>query len=277
MRALVVLHGTEYPFADQTWTDLGGRFKFKNIPAGTYTLSANVPRLGRKTLSVDVSASFADSRGRVHQIIHLESTPSSSHQISVAELSISKKAWKLHAKAQQELSRGRVQKATSYLKKALKLAPKFTQALNNLGTIAYQTRHYEEARQYFRQALETDPSAYSPLVNLGGALLSLQRFQEALKVNRDAVRQRSEDPLANSQLGLTFMALGRDQEALKYLLRARQLEPGHFSYPQLSLARIYWRLGQPEAATKVLREFLRLHPDSPEARTLRQRLEKPSQ
>ncbi len=121
----------------------------------------------------------------------------------------------------------------------------------------------------FRRSLAEDPTAYEPLVNLGGALVTLNKLDEAMDYNLRAVLARPGDALANSQLGMTYMALGKLDLACKYLEVARSLDPAHFSHPQLLLAEIHFQQKQPAAAAEDLEDFLKHHPDAPNAASLR--------
>jgi tetratricopeptide (TPR) repeat protein len=150
------------------------------------------------------------------------------------------------------------------------MAPRFSMAWNELGTIAYQTRKFDRAEECFRQALQQDPGAFEPLVNLGGVLVAVHKLDEAADYNLRAVLARPNDALANSQLGLTYFELQRMDLAQKYLERARQIDPAHFSHPQLLLAEIHLRRGERLQAAAVLEEFLKYHPDWPQAAKMRQ-------
>ena len=152
----------------------------------------------------------------------------------------------------------------------MELAPQFSAAWNHLGTIAYKRREFAEAEGYFRKSLEADPNAYEPLVNLGGVLLNLDKADEAWNYNAHAVLKRPDDALANAQLGMTYFELGKADLALKHLNAARQLDPGHFSHPQLLAAEIYLRRQQNREAADTLDEFLRYHPDWPAAAKMRE-------
>jgi uncharacterized protein HemY len=59
---------------------------------------------------------------------------------------------------------------------------------------------------------------------------------------------------------------------VKHLERARAIDPAHFSHPQLLLAEIYSRRGEKTAAADALEEFLRYHPDWPQAVRMRQNI-----
>ncbi len=270
----VVLRGAYHPFSLKTVTNLGGRFKFKQIPAGTYVLTVMTPRHGSSSRTIAVTTSFADSKGQVHTSIQMNLNQTRlDSRISVAELAVPEKAWKEYQKAQAELSKSHTDAAVTHLKRALKAAPEFPTALNTLGTICYQIGKFKEAEAYFRQALDLDPDLYPPLVNLGGALLSLGQFEEALQVNLRAREQRPSDPLAQSQLGLSYEGLGEWDKAITSLRQAKRLEPAHFSNPQLSLARLLLKQGWLEASVKEYEEFLSLHPDSSYAEGVRQFIE----
>ena len=52
-----------------------------------------------------------------------------------------------------------------------------------------------------------------------------------------------------------------------------ELDPAHFSNPQLPLARIYLRRSEQEAALRELEDFLEHHPDSPTAPQVRAMIE----
>ncbi|MEO7145487.1 MAG: tetratricopeptide repeat protein, partial [Bryobacteraceae bacterium] len=69
--------------------------------------------------------------------------------------------------------------------------------------------------------------------------------------------------------GMTYYAQGNFPSAEKYLLAAQTLDPAHFSHPQLVLAEIYTRGGKRAAAVAELEDFLKRHPDAPEAARVR--------
>ena len=126
----------------------------------------------------------------------------------------------------------------------------------------------------FRKALADDPASFEALVNLGGALLSEGKMDQALAYNSQAVFSRPHDALANSQLGLTYFATGSLDLGQKYLEIARRIDPAHFSYPQLALAQIHLKRNERAAAAEEFHDFLRRHPDAPQAAWVRESLAK---
>ena len=192
--------------------------------------------------------------------------------VSAAVLSIPAGAVREYQAAQRCLSRQDPERAAEHLAHAVQIAPQFAAAWNQLGVMAYQARRFSDAEANFRRALDADREAFEPLVNLGGVLLNLKRPQEALGYNQRAALRRPNNALANSQLGLTYFDLGDADTAEKYLRMAIQLDPAHFSHPQLVLAEIYRKRGDRESAVSQLRAFLELHPDAPEADGVRREI-----
>jgi Tfp pilus assembly protein PilF len=279
-RASVSLYGVSGPFTATTLTDENGRFSFRKVLPGAYTIAVFSPANGEARQTIEVGPSTADARRRV--ILNLNFQDSDfilgaavrqRHAISAKQLSVSAKALREYEDAEKDLARRDVEAATRHLERAVEIAPQYSAAWNHLGTIAYQTRNFLRAEECFRSALEADPDSFEPLVNLGGVLINLHKLDEAWTYNLHAVLARPKDALANSQLGMTYMELGKPELAEKYFVQAIQSDPAHFSHPQLFLAEIHLRRGERRQAADALESFLKYHPDWPQAAKMRQTIE----
>jgi tetratricopeptide (TPR) repeat protein len=283
--ASVWLNGATSPFEDSTLAGQDGRFRFEPLLAGTYTLGVFVPGRGEMRQTIDVGPSLADSKGRIELRVALRDELFESRDglrrgalVSARDLAIPEQARREFEQARKNLAQRHVHEApdvpaaVAHLERAVQLAPQFAGAWNYLGTIAYQSHDYARAESCFRKALAADPDAFEPLVNLGGVLVNLQKLDEALSYNRHAALSRPGDALANSQLGMNYFYLGKLDLSQKYLTIAARLDPGHFSHPQLLLAEIYYRRQERSAAADELAEFLRYHPDWPEAARINERI-----
>jgi tetratricopeptide (TPR) repeat protein len=276
--ASITLYGAMHPFTASSLSDDTGRFLFKKLMAATYTVSVYLPGEGEIRKTIEVGPGTADARRRVHMAFHLSdasfdrSALNRQHAVSRTQLTIPEKALHEYADAQKDLERHDTAGAEQHLERAVEIAPQFSAAWNNLGTIAYQTQRYWQAEQRFREALRQDPAAYEPLVNLGGVLINVHKLDEALEVNVHAVLVRPNDALAQSQLGMAYFETGEYNLAVKHLQLARQIDPAHFSHPQIYLAEIFLRLVDKRAAADVLEDFLRHHPDYPQAEVMRKRI-----
>ncbi|MBI3894328.1 MAG: tetratricopeptide repeat protein [Acidobacteria bacterium] len=276
----VALSGVSAPFASQSWLDSKGRFRFRDLPPATYTVAIYIPGAGEIIQTVEITESFADSNHRVEKKFLFDSETLQQRAravprglVSVRQLSIPDKARREYMKSMDRLKQLDVEGAIQHLQKAIEVAPQYSEAYNNLGTIYFQRKEYLTAEKYFCRALELEPGAFEPLVNLGGVLLALKRPEEALEVNRQAQQSHPQDALANAQLGLNYFFLRDYEQAVTYLQRTQELDPAHFSQPQLSLAEIYLRRSEEEAALRELQDFLKYHPDSPEAENVRATIE----
>ncbi len=280
-RAAVSLYGATSPFSSSTLADHRGRFLFRRLLPGPYTVAVFLPGRGEGRRTIEVGPGSAGARGKVTIHIDLSDSRLVSDQVlrrrnlvSARELAIPEQAHREYANAQKKLSRRDTAGAIAHLEQAVRLAPQFAVAWNNLGTIAYQSRNFRQAETHFRQSLEQDPEAFEPLVNLGGVLLTLEQMDEALQYNQYAVLVRPQDALANSQLGMNYFYLADLDRALKHLTTARSLDPAHFSHPQLLIAEIHLRRNNPAAAAAELEDFLRRHPDWPQAAQMRENIAK---
>ncbi|HEY1336949.1 MAG TPA: tetratricopeptide repeat protein [Bryobacteraceae bacterium] len=279
-RASVSVYGATSPFTTAALSDELGRFTVKKLEPGTYTVAVFLPGRGEARQTIEVGPGTADSRNRVAISLNLKDADFTTdalkrrHAVSAKELTIPDKAVREYEDAQKDLEKHQTAAAVKHLEAAVEIAPQFSGAWNNLGTIAYQTRKFLRAEECFRKALKQDPEAYEPLVNLGGVLINLRKLDEAMEYNLHAVLVRPNDALANSQLGMTYFELKRPDLAEKYFVRARQLDPAHFSHPQLFLAEIHLQRGNKRATADDLEDFLRQHPDWPEAAKMRETIAK---
>ena len=274
--ASISLFGATTPFHAGTLADEHGRFRFRALAPGEYTVAVFIPGKGEVRQTVEIGQGTANAKGRLDLTISIgdasaEAVPDRA-KVSTRELSIPESARSEYAAAQKKLSRRDVTDAVAHLERAVAIAPQFASAWNNLGTIAYQTRQYARADECFRKALEQNPGSYEPLVNLGGVLLNEGKPDEALPFNRFAVLSRPHDALANSQLGMNYFMLRNLESSQEYLEIAKRIDPAHFSYPQLTLARIHLLRNERTLAAQEFHDFLHRHPDASESAHVREQL-----
>ena len=277
-RASVSLFGATAPYSAATFVLPGAGFHFRKLQPGAYTIAVFMRNRGEARRTVEVGPGTADRHNRVSVKLDLKdsdfvfASALRQHTVSTKQLAIPEAAWREYRDAQKDLSKRRVDEAEKRLEEAVDRAPQFSAAWNNLGTIAYQRGNYTRAEECFREALTQDPESYEALVNLGGVLVTLHQLDEAVDRNGLAATTRPNDALAQSQLGMTYYLLGELDLAKKHLERAREIDPAHFSYPQLLLAEIHVRQGDPGAAADSLDDFLLHHPDWPQAAGVRKKI-----
>ncbi len=273
--AVISLNSVKDPFRAGALVDVAGRFRIKRVPRGSYTVLVWAPGKGEALRTIDIGAAQADSRNIIDLNLELKDSDfefketTSANTVFWTQLAIPDKAVNEYERAQAEFSKGNFDAGVNRMKKAVEIAPLYSEAWNDLGATLYKKQEYAKAEECFRRSLDADPGSFTPLVNLGGVLINLRRFGEALPFNQRAVATRPSNALANSQLGLAYFELGQLDNATKYLEIAVKLDPGHFSRPQLFLAEIHARRGEKAQAANELASFLELHPDYAEADDLK--------
>jgi tetratricopeptide (TPR) repeat protein len=133
--------------------------------------------------------------------------------------------------------------ARKHYEKALKLDPKYSEAINNLGTIYYAKKNYRRAVSYYNRALKIKPTSASILSNLGTAQFARKKYKEAAESYEKALsldpevfehrgtngvllqeRSVTERALFHFYLAKTYAKAGAVERALTYIRKA--LEEG---------------------------------------------------
>jgi tetratricopeptide (TPR) repeat protein len=127
--------------------------------------------------------------------------------------------------------------------RAIKLSPKYSEAINNLGTIYYSQKSYRRAIGLYKRALRYSQPSASIYANLGAAYFArkdlkdaMQCYEEALKLDPDVFEHHStfgtimqertvaERATFHLYLAKMYAKSGADERALIYLRKA--LEEG---------------------------------------------------
>jgi tetratricopeptide (TPR) repeat protein len=80
-----------------------------------------------------------------------------------------------------------LQNAEKYYRRAVKLNPKYPEAINNLGTVYYARKSYRRAIAQYKEALRITPYSASVLSNLGTAYFARKQYEDAMKTYEQAV------------------------------------------------------------------------------------------
>ena len=127
--------------------------------------------------------------------------------------------------------------------KAIKLNPKYSEAINNLGTVYYAHKSYRKATSYYQRALKLAPDSASVYSNLGTAYFARKKYKEAAAAYQTALsldkevfehhgtygvllEERSvlERAKFHFYLAQTYAKAGMNDRALQYIRKA--LEEG---------------------------------------------------
>ena len=129
--ASVSLFGVSGPFSASTLSDASGRFTFRKLEAGTYTLAVFLPADGEARQTIEIGPSTADGHHRVSLSLQFKESdfvraPAlARHTVTTRQLAIPDKALRLYDDARKFLSRRDSDSATQRLEEAVDLAPSF--------------------------------------------------------------------------------------------------------------------------------------------------------
>ncbi len=191
------------------------------------------------------------------------------HQVNLHQLAIPQDARRQFLSAEQADMRGDVNESITHLKRAIEIDPSYADAVNNLGSHYHRNGQYDLAIQCFKKVTELNPEFYGGWVNLAASLLSKGKFRDALEANQRAYRLRPDEPLVSAQLGLNYYYMHDLSEAKKYFLKTLQRDPASALSPQLYLAHIALAEMHQKEAVEYFTEYLKIHPNTPEAENLR--------
>ncbi len=127
--------------------------------------------------------------------------------------------------------------------RAIRLDPKFSQAINNLGTIYYSRQSYRRAIGQYKKVLRIAPDSASTLANLGSAYLARKQYelasenyQKAMAIDPGIFEHRNgvgttvrdqavgDRPMFFYYLARSYAKAGMKDQALNYIRKS--LEEG---------------------------------------------------
>jgi tetratricopeptide (TPR) repeat protein len=136
-----------------------------------------------------------------------------------------------------------IDEAKKNYEKAVKLNPKYAEAINNLGTIYYSKRSFRKATAQYHKALKLTPNSASIYSNLGTAQFARKKYKEAsesyqkaLSLDPEVFEHRSaygtlllertvaEKAKFHYYLAKTYATAGNTERAIQYIRMA--LEEG---------------------------------------------------
>ena len=145
---------------------------------------------------------------------------------------------------------GRLAQAEAATREAIRLDPRDTATLANLGAILRAQRRTAEALAVLDQALAIAPANAAVLLNRANALNELQRFAEALESADRALALAPASGFALTARGNALAGLGRRSEAIESFRACLDLSPEDAT-ARFNLATALVAGGQAEAALAV--------------------------
>jgi tetratricopeptide (TPR) repeat protein len=127
-------------------------------------------------------------------------------------------------------------KAKKYYQQAVRMNPKYAEAVNNIGTVYYANKQFRKAVSQYKKALKLAPASASIYSNLGTAEFSRKKYKEASEAYETALKldpevfehrnasgtllqERSVEERAKFHyyLAKTYAKAGNQERALQYI------------------------------------------------------------
>lgn len=280
------LHGSTL---NSVYADDQGRFGFYNLEANPYHVVINDPAFREVDELANVNpivSSFnmvqihLDPRDDVKQA----SPPppkggSNPYLINTADYNrnFPKDALKEFDRGVKADRDGKHDDAIQHYQKAVKIAPGFYMAHNNLGSAYLSKAEFPAARKEFEQASALNQSDAAAYFNLSNVCMLMGELAEAQRYLDEGKRRQPDSPLANFLEGTLDFRSGRLPQAEILLRRAIEAGPAMVQ-ARLQLVNVFLQQGRKDAAVAQLREFVEAFPDgqySAQARGLLKKLQAP--
>ena len=248
-----------------TYTDRDGRFEFKAVAAGEYTVEAEADRSRDRfdivdervtvrintpnflTLTLKEKGKAQEKHGRTVSVAMLDQKvpPAAKHE---------------YDNATQLARAGKSDESIAALQRAVALYPDYLMALNDLGAQLLDAGRLDEALVALRKATQIDPNSFNPLLNLGIALVQKKMFSDALTALDHALTAEPSSPAAHLYAGMAASGANDQARAEREFKTAHELGGNAFAVALVYLARLSVKQGHKQDAIDALQLYLREDP-----------------
>jgi tetratricopeptide (TPR) repeat protein len=175
-----------------------------------------------------------------------------------------KKAVKEYDKGLEAEQQGRKDAAIEHYQAALKVAPDYYPAHNNLGVLYLGNSDFKSAEEQLRDAVHLDQNEVQAYFNLSNLLILTKRFAEAQITLAQGLQHRPDSAFGNFLQGCLYDQTGMLSAAENSLQNALRLDP-KMSQAHLQLVNLYLKQNRRQDAIKQLQAFLQNFPNAPSA------------
>jgi Flp pilus assembly protein TadD len=163
--------------------------------------------------------------------------------------------------------------AIRHYEQAVRLAPDFYPAHNNLGSDYLSNSDFKSAEAEFRKVIRTNPADAAAYFNLAHVFLLTKRYQESLEHAIQGLRREPNSAFGYFVLGSAYQRAGDAAQSERALRLALKLDP-KLSAAHLALVNLYLSQHREAEVSAELRTFLRDFPDDAYAAKARSLLQK---
>jgi Flp pilus assembly protein TadD len=257
---------------DRTYTMSMGRFEFRGLAKGHYTIVAQAEGFQTTRHAVNLIY-FCQNRANTitlqpETIVAAEKP--AAPMVSARELEIPGKARKAFQKGVRELDEGgNAEKGLKHFQKAIKIHPDYDDAYVHLAVANLQLKDPVAAQEALETAVSVYPENARAQVLLGMMYGGQGDLDAAVATLQRGVDADENYWLGHYELGKALVNQERHQEALPHAQRAHELNPQNAGV-HLLLHDVTLQLKDLETALAEVKEYIELYPDADIVPRLRQ-------
>jgi tetratricopeptide (TPR) repeat protein len=270
---------------DSVYADAQGYFSFAGLEPNPYHIVINDEAYYPVDVREDVNPETPNNRVQIYlrareepkknDPISARSSGANPYLVDPADYNkrFPKKAVKEFERGVNAEHKGERDEAIAHYEGALKIAPDYYPAHNNLGSLYLGKSDFKSAEAQFRESVRLDQNEAQAYFNLGNVLMLTGRYAESEEVLAAGLQRRPDSAFAHFLQGCLLARTGKADEAEKSLREALRLDPS-MSEAHLQLVNLYLKQNRKEDAIHQLQDFLKAFPSSPAAPKAREVLDK---
>lgn len=277
----VFLTDENYQPVGQKFADNSGRFNFRGLKSGKYTL--RVDPTGKpfeeQTQILELQASTirrgaGEELYSVDIVLRSKETPAPRSEPGlVFTQNVPPAAKAEYERGAASLKQNKWEQGVASLEQAIAIFPDYFLALELLGTEQVKREAYAAALPFLEHAVEVNQRAPRSLYALGVAKLRLNRSPEAVEALKAASELEPQNVNAHMMLGLAYGSKNPN-EAEACFKRAYELGGERAAEVHLYLAGIYNKQEKYDAAVRELELFLKEAKDIKNSAQIREMIDK---
>jgi tetratricopeptide (TPR) repeat protein len=249
-------------------TDSRGKFDVALMESSRYTVTVHAAGYRDETAEADLATV---PRASIQITLHELPATASADTLPVAPGEIvSVNDLNVPENAQREFDKGRKllleehksAESIASFRKAIQLAPSYSQAYFLLGTAYLDTGKWSDAETSLDKAISFNEKLGPAYLALGSCLVMQKKFAEAEKQLLQGLELNPDASRGHYDLGRAYYALNRFPEAEPHARKVVALEPD-FPDAHVLLGNVLLRLRDGAGALTEFQEYLRLAPKGP--------------